>query len=88
MKKLRLYTLWLIVLTISLYARVDLGNGFWLEDNGVTVTCESASVGDTSTIENGGKLYTKIDSKDDLTTEGGAVAPTNACTSGVTNMGV
>jgi len=59
-----------------------------LEDNGVTVTCESASVGDTSTIENGGKLYTKIDSKDDLTTEGGAVAPTNACTSGVTNMEV
>jgi len=85
MKTLRLYALFLMIFTVSIQARTDLGNGFYLEDNGVTVTCENNT--SASSNEYNGKIYTKITAKTQLTTEsGGTVAPANACTSGITSM--
>ena len=66
--------------------RTDLGNGFWLENNGVTVTCDGASFGASSTIEHNGRIFTKISDKTDLKVHGGTVDEENASTSGVTHM--
>ena len=88
MKKLCLYAFGFIVFSVTLYARTDLGNGFYLEDNGITVTCDSASTLTTSNIPNNGKTYTKISSKDDFVSPygSGSIEPANACTSGITTM--
>ena len=81
-----------LLLGVSVEARTDLGNGFWLEDNGVTVTCESASAGQSSSTPNNGVTYTKIGNSSYLTTypqpiQGvSTVPPANACTSGITSM--
>lgn len=52
---------------------------FYLADNGVTIKCEQASVGDQGTV--GGITYTKRD-KADIT----AINAATTCTSGITNM--
>ena len=52
---------------------------FYLADNGVTVTCKDAEVGDTGTV--GGITYTKR-SADQITTTNAA----KTCTSGITDM--
>jgi len=64
----------------------DLGNGFYLEDNNVTINCTDATAGASSSTPNNGKIYTKITAKAQLTTEGGGTNPANACTSGITDM--
>lgn len=67
----------------------DLGNDFYLESNGVTVNCDSVRVDSNSTIEHNGKIYTKIDSNQDLievNATTGRVAASHACTSGVRSM--
>lgn len=56
---------------------------FTIGEDGI-VKCERAEVGDTGTIS--GVTYTKIDSKEDLQTHGGAVSAELACTSGVSDM--
>jgi surface protein len=61
----------------------NLGNGFWIEDNNVTVNCDYNTSASTTC---NGKTYTKITAKTDLNISGGSVAPTNACTSGITSM--
>jgi surface protein len=81
-----------LLLGVSVEARTDLGNGFWLEDNGVTVTCASASANAQSTENNPntGQKYTKIGNWASLstypTTPNGGVSPANACTSDINNM--
>jgi surface protein len=67
----------------ELYAQTE-DNGFYLHDNGVTIVCNDASVGDSGTIN--GVTYTKIDSKNSLQVFGGPVPADQACTSGVTNL--
>jgi hypothetical protein len=86
MRWIKIPSILILVLTMSLSARTDLGNEFWVEDNGVIVTCDGASSGDSSTTEHNGKLFTKISNKTDLIVHGGTVDAKNACTSGVTNM--
>ena len=63
----------------------EMGNGFWLEANGVTVNCANNT--NASTTYNG-KTYTKITAKSELVTPygSGSVAPANACTSGIMSM--
>ena len=41
----------LLALSSPLYAATDLGNGFFLADNGITITCDSASVGESCRFE-------------------------------------
>ena len=41
----------LLLLSSPLYSVTDLGNGFFLGDNGVTITCDSASVGESCRFE-------------------------------------
>ena len=72
-------------------ARTDLGNGFWLEENNVTVTCADANVGDSSTTNApNGSPYVKIDEITDVAgsynANGTDVNATNACTTGVTSF--
>ena len=69
--------------TITVNVNV-LSSEFSLHSNGKTVVCTDANVGDIGSV--GGVIYTKIDAKTSLTTEGGSVSPANACTSGVTDM--
>jgi surface protein len=59
---------------------------FYLADNGVTVICSIAAVGDTATV--GGTLYTKRDAAglNALIQANNYVPLTTACTSGVTSM--
>jgi surface protein len=70
-----------ILLGSSVYAADE---NFSLHSNGKTILCPNAAVGETGTVN--GVTYTKIDAKTSLTTEGGSVSPSQACTSGVTDM--
>jgi len=83
-KKTKLSLVVSLLLASDMFARTDMSSGFFLEDNGVTVTCETANAGDSTTYD--GKTYTKISSKNNLTLFGGAVAPENACISGITDI--
>lgn len=84
MKKYNLYLFLLIV--VSLEARTDLGNGFYLEENNVTITCDTSAVYDQSNTPHNGKLYTKIGGRTDLVTHGGSISAEYACTSRVSDM--
>lgn len=64
--------------TISFTTAVQ-KNDFYLADNGITIKCENASVGDTGTV--GGITYTKR-VKGDITVNNAATT----CTSGITDM--
>jgi surface protein len=59
---------------------------FYLADNGITVICSIAAVGDTATVD--GTLYTKRDAAglNALESANDYVALTTSCTSGVTDM--
>lgn len=90
MKGKKAFSLGVLFLSTMLYGKNDLGNGFFLEDNGITITCDTAAVGSSSTIENNGKIYTKISSQSDIDKPNFStprkVEPKNACTSGITSM--
>ncbi|MGB5791984.1 BspA family leucine-rich repeat surface protein, partial [Poseidonibacter sp.] len=90
MKIKTLIPLSIMILATTLFAKTDLGNGFYLEDNNVTVTCDNAVVGAKSTNQHKGKIYTKISSGEDIKYKGYSIPrtlePENACTSGITNM--
>ena len=62
------------VLSIPLY-----GQDFYLDDNGVTVKCENAEIGDSGTVS--GVTYTKR-TRNQITTNNAATT----CTSGITDM--
>jgi surface protein len=71
-----------ILLGSSVYAADE---NFSLHSNGKTILCPNAAVGETGTVN--GVTYTKINAKTSLTTEsGGTLSPSQACTSGVTDM--
>nr|WP_320012384.1 BspA family leucine-rich repeat surface protein [uncultured Desulfobulbus sp.] len=61
-------------------------NRFYLDTNGITIRCPQAAVGESGTVN--GVVYTKISSKFQLTTSGGNIEPAQACTSGMTDMGM
>ncbi len=58
---------------------IEVASVFLLAENGVTITCSEAEVGDTGVVE--GIAYTKR-SKDQITTENAVIT----CTSGITDM--
>jgi len=58
---------------------IEVASVFLLAENGVTITCSEAEVGDTGVVE--GIAYTKR-SKDQITTENAVTT----CTSGITDM--
>ena len=57
---------------------------FKLASNGVTITCDGASAGDSEVVN--GVTYTKIGSKNDLIVHGGSVDASQVCTSGINDM--
>ena len=60
-------------------------DGFYFAENGVTVTCPDAAVGDTGVVD--GVTYTKVDRADlDDLLDTDVAALEFVCTSGVTNM--
>ncbi len=60
---------------------------FYLAENGVTVVCSDASVGDTATVN--GLLYTKRDRAylEDMSDRGEFSSLSTSCTSGITDLG-
>ena len=71
----------LFLVTALEAAKTDLGNGFWLEENGVTVTCVDANANDVSTTQHNSKLFTKY-----ATASNAKTNAATACTSGITDM--
>ncbi len=57
---------------------------FYLHENGVTVMCPDAVVGETGAVD--GTIYEKIGAINDLEVHGGDVSADLACTSGITDM--
>ncbi|MCV6607385.1 MAG: BspA family leucine-rich repeat surface protein, partial [Campylobacterales bacterium] len=71
----------LITLAISLNL---LSNDFYLSNNGLTIKCENANLGDTGTV--GSTTYKKISNLSELNINGGSVDASIACTSGITDI--
>ncbi len=80
-----IYLIAIILLTFSgLNVSAQTNPNFYLHENGVTVMCPDAEVGETGRVN--GILYKKISRNDHLEFNGGSVSAERACTSGKKSM--
>lgn len=62
----------------------EASNGFTLNKNGKTISCQEASI--LSSGDLNGITYTKINNVNQLASRGGSIKDSNACTTGITDM--
>ncbi len=79
------YLIVIFLLTfVGLNVSAQTNPDFYLHENGVTVMCPDAEVGETGAVD--GAIYKKIGAINDLEVHGGDVSADEACTSGITSM--
>ena len=80
-----IYLTTFVLLTFAgLNVNAQTNPNFYLHENGVTVMCPDAEVGETGAVD--GVIYEKIDAINDLKVHGGNVSADRACTSGISSM--